>query len=393
MCRDAKLLFIVSALFTLAMGISGVFVNVFFWEQTSNFSIIVIYNLTQYVITPITFIIGGMIAKRKNGVWSLRIGLMLYAFFYGLIAFLGDKAALQIYFVGILFGMATGFYWLAYNTLSFDLTNTTNRDTFNGLNGSIGGIVSAITPITSAYIISRFGGLRGYRIVFGITLALFVALFLLSLILKCKAYGSRLDFKRCFSRNTEEWSIIRKATAVWGFRDVIIGFIITILIIQITNSVLSLGTITFAASLISSAAYWLVQKTIKPQGRRLSLLIGSLGAFIAVLGLVIKVSFTSLIFYVIMDAFFLPFFVIQLSSSTFNVIDRSHEEDMRIEYMINKDFALNFGRIISSVILLVLISIFKAPSILRAYLLLIGVIPIVSAYFLRKLTSVLEGKD
>lgn len=392
MCRDTKLLFIVSALFTLAMGISGVFVNVFFWKQTSDFSVIVIYNLTHYLATPVTFVIGGMIAKRKNGVWSLRIGLMLYAVFYALIAFWGDGAAKQIYFLGVLIGLATGFYWLAYNTLSFDLTNTKNRDTFNGLNGSIGGIVSAVTPMVSAYIINRFGGLRGYRIVFFITLVLFVILFLLSLILKCKTYGSRLDFKRCFSKNTEEWSIIRKATAIWGFRDVIIGFIINILIIQITNSELSLGTITFTASLISSASYWLVQRIIKPKRRKLSILIGGLGTFIAVFGLVMNVSFTTLIFYVVMDAFFLPFISIQLSSSTFNVIDRAHEEDMRIEYMINKDFVLNLGRTISSLILLLLISVFKDPSILRAYLLFIGVIPLVSAYFLRKLTRTLEGK-
>jgi YQGE family putative transporter len=65
---------------------------------------------------------------------------------------------------------------------------------------------------------------------------------------------------------------------------------------------------------------------------------------------------------------------------------------MRIEYMINKDFVLNLGRIISSIILLLLISVFKDLSILRAYLLLIGVIPLVSAYFLRKLSRILEGK-
>lgn len=392
MCRDTKLLFIVSALFTMAMGISGVFVNVFFWKQTREFSVIVIYNLAQYLVTPVTFTIGGMIAKRKNGVWSLRIGLMLYAVFYALIAFLGDRAALQIYFLGIIFGMATGFYWLAYNTLSFDLTTTKNRDTFNGLNGSIGGIVSAVTPMISAYIISRFRGPRGYRIVFIITLILFVALFLLSLTLKCKAYGKRLNFRICFSKNTREWNIIRKATAIWGFKDVIIGFIINILIIQITNSELSLGTFTLAASLISSASFWIVQRIIKPKRRGLSILIGSLGTFTAVLGLVMEVSFASLIFYVVVDAFFYPFFGIQLSSSTFNVIDKSHDEDMRIEYLINKDYVLNFGRIASSLILLLLISFFKGPLILRVYLLIIAAVPLASAYFLRKLTRILEGK-
>lgn len=392
MCKDTRLLFIVSGLFNLAMGISGVFVNVFFWKQTSSFSIIVAYNLTQYLTTPITFTLGGMIAKRKNGVWSLRIGLILYAVFYALIALLGDGVSLQIYLLGIIFGMATGFYWLGYNTLSFDLTNTRNRDTFNGLNGSIGGIISAVTPMISAYIISRFGNLRGYRIVFVTTLVLFVILFLISLILKCKTYGRKLDFKRCFSKNTEEWSVIRKATTIWGFRDVIISFIITILIMQVTNSELSLGRFTFTASLISSAAFYLVQRIIKPKWRRLSILIGGLGAFISVLGLVIHVNHTSLIFYAVVDAFFLPFFMVQLSSSTYNVIDRSHEEDMRIEYLINKDWVLNFGRIISSLILLILILIFKDSAILKGYLLLLGIVPMLSAFFLRKLKRILEGK-
>lgn len=392
MCRDTRLLFIVSGLFNLAMGISGVFVNVFFWKQTSSFSIIVAYNLTQYLTTPITFTLGGMIAKRKNGVWSLRIGLILYAVFYALIALLGDGVSLQIYLLGIIYGMATGFYWLGYNTLSFDLTNTRNRDTFNGLNGSIGGIISAVTPMISAYIISRFGNHRGYRIVFVTTLVLFVILFLISLILKCKTYGRKLDFKRCFSKNTEEWSVIRKATTIWGFRDVIISFIITILIMQVTNSELSLGRFTFTASLISSVAFYLVQRIIKPKWRRLSILIGGLGAFISVLGLVIHVNHASLIFYAVVDAFFLPFFMVQLSSSTYNVIDRSHEEDMRIEYLINKDWVLNFGRIISSLILLILILIFKDSSILKAYLLLLGIVPMLSAFFLRKLKRILEGK-
>lgn len=389
MCRDTKLLFIVSALFTLAMGLSGIFVNVFFWKQTNDFSVIVIYNLTHYLLTPVTYTIGGMIAKRKNGVWSLRIGLIIYALFYGLIIFFGDGASLQIYLLGVVFGMATGFYWLGYNTLSFDLTSIGNRDTFNGLNGSIGGIVAAVTPMLSAYIISRFGGYTGYRIVFVITLGLFLGLFLLSLILKCKTYGRRLDFKRCLSKNSEEWNIIRKSTAIWGFRDVIIGFIINILIIQVTNSELSLGQITLAASLASSASFWLVQRIIKPQRRKLSILIGTLGTFIAVLGIVFKLSFTALVFYSIMDALFLPFFMIQLSSSSFNVIDSANEEDMRIEYLVNKDYVLNLGRIISSIILLLLITFFKDSTVLKGYLLFLGLMPLISGYFLRKLTHVL----
>lgn len=104
------------------------------------------------------------------------------------------------------------------------------------------------------------------------------------------------------------------------------------------------------------------------------------------------VSYRTLIMYTLLDAIFIPFFLIQLSSSTFNVIDRSHNEDMRIEYMINKDLVLNGGRIISSLVLITMLTVFKNSSMLKFYLLFIGFAPIASGFFLSKLRRVLEGK-
>lgn len=392
MCKNAKVLLAVSALFAFAMGLSGIFINVFFWRETSSFIVIVIYNLIHYIVTPITFVLAGILAKKKNGIWSLRIGLLIYALFYVLILFIGNKGIVYIYFLGIVFGLAAGFYWLAFNTLSFDFTNINNRDTFNGVNGSCVGISAAAAPITSAYIISKFSGIKGYRMVFAMTLTIFVILILISVILKCNNYSGKLNLKKAFSGNCEEWRTVRKSTIFWGFRDVIIVFIVNILIIETTNSELSLGKLTLIASLISSLSFILVQKIIKPSRRKFSILIGTIGSFLAICGLVIKVAYSTLFVYVIMDAFFVPFFIIQLSSSTFNVIDRAHEEDMRIEYMINKDIALNSGRIISAVILLLLLTTFKNSSILKGYLIFIGLSPLVSGYFLRKLKKVLEGE-
>ena len=56
MCREAKILLVVSALFTFASGLSGIFVDIFFWRETNSFLVIVIYNLIHFIITPITFI-------------------------------------------------------------------------------------------------------------------------------------------------------------------------------------------------------------------------------------------------------------------------------------------------------------------------------------------------
>lgn len=391
MCKEAKILLAVSTLFTFAMGLSGIFINVFFWKQTNNFIVIVLYNLMHYVFTPIAFIPAGALAKKKNGIWALRIGLLVYALFFALILFWGNKGIFYIYLLGMIYGTAIGFYWLAFNTLSFDFTHVNNRDTFNGFNGSCSAIAAAAAPMASAYIISTFSGMKGYYVVFAATLLLFVILLLVSAFLRCKNYGSKLNLKTAFSGNSKEWCAVWKSTGLWAIRDVTIVFVINILIIETTKSELSLGKLTFIASLISSASYVLVQKIIKPPRRRLSVGIGAIGSFLAVLGLALKVDYWTLFAYVVLDAFFLPFFLIQLNSATFNVINRAHEEDMRIEYMINKDFALNAGRIVSAGVLIALLSAFKELSILRAYLVFIGLAPVLSGYFLQKLKNILEG--
>lgn len=393
MCKDAKALLLVSILFTFAMGLSNIFVNVFFWKQTNNFKIIVMYNMMHYIVIPMIFILGGIIAKRKNGIWPLRLGLLAYALFFGVILLVGGKGVGYIYLLGVIHGIGSGFYWLAFNTLCFDFTDINNRDTFNGFNGSCAGIATAAAPIIAAYIISKFEGMTGYKIVFAITLLIFVALIFISLTLRCKNYAGKLNYKKAFFSNCEEWSIVRKSTVLWGFRDVIIVFLVNILIIETTKSELSLGQLTLIASLLSSASYIFVQRVVKPPRRKLSIAIGSVGAFLAVLGLAVKVEYITLLLYVVMDALFIPFYMIQMTSATYNVISRAHDEDMRIEYMINRDLMLNAGRIVSAMILLILLNISAKPSVLQGYLIFIGLAPIVSGHFLSMLEKVLLGES
>jgi YQGE family putative transporter len=391
MCREAKILLLINALFTFAMGLSGVFINVFFWRGTGSFNVIILYNLMHYISMPFAFIAAGMLAKKKNGVWSLRIGLLMHALFFALILIAGNKGGFYIYALGILYGTAGGFFWLAYNTLTFDFTCMDNRDTFNGFNGTCSSVAAAIAPIISGFIISRFAGFQGYNIVFIITLSMFVILVLISLIIKCKSYGSKVNFKMCISNNCHDWGIYRRTIFFWGIRDTTIGFVISILIIQTTGSELSLGKLTLVGALVSAASYALVQKIIKPPKRRFAVYFGAVGAFAALIGIIYEISYITLLMFTIIDAFFIPFFLIQYSSTACNIIDRAHDEDMRVEYMINRNIVINTGRALSALLILLMVLFFKHSSIIKFYLFVIGFSPIVSGYFLRKLKSVLEG--
>lgn len=390
MCRNAKVLLVISSLFAFSMGLSSIFINVFFWRETNNLIVIATYNLIINLITPITFAFAGILSKKKNGIWSLRLGLLIYALFFALILYIGNKGTIYIYSLGIISGIAAGFYWLPFNVLCCDFTSINNRDTFNGLNGGFSGLAAIIGPIAAAVIINGFKGLTGYRIVFTITCVIFILLVLISAVFKCNDYSDKIDYKRAFGGNNENWRIIRKSTFFRGLRDSVMMFLINILAIEVFKRELTLGIFALVASLITSFSYVLVQKIIKPPHRRLAILIGIIGSFLAVWPLIINIKYSTLFMYAIIEAFCLPFFLIQLSSATFNVIDNAKEENSRIEYMINRDIVLNGGRAISVSVLIITILIFKDISAIKAYLIFLSFSPLISGYFLRKLNNILS---
>lgn len=210
---------------------------------------------------------------------------------------------------------------------------------------------------------------------------------LISLTLHSEHYGEKLDFKKIFNKNGSEWNNYRKSVAAWGVRDVVILFLISILVYTTTGSEMALGKLSMIAYLISSGAYALEQKLIKPKRRVFSMSLGSVLIFIAVLGLFIKISYTTLFVYMILDALFLPFFIVPVASASFNILSRSHEEKMRTEYMINREFALNAGRIVSTSLLIVILTFVKSKRVLNYFLFFIGSAQLVALYFLKKIKT------
>lgn len=386
MTYKAKILLLVSGVYTFAFGLSNIFINIFLWKKANDFILIAQYNLIRYIFIPITFILAGYIAKKKNGIWPLRIGIFAFSVLFIIIVIIKDDLTKYIYPLGILFGSASGFYWLSFHVLTFDFTSPLNRDTFHGINGCIVGVANAIAPFTSAYIIERSSGTFGYSIVFTISLLLFLVLIFISLFLKSDHYKGNLVFKKIFSKNNKQWALLRSAFMAWGLRDVVIIFLVTVLIFKTTGSELALGKLTLISYFISSISYILEQKIIKPKRRRFSIHIGAFFMFIAILGLSFKINYTFLFIYVIIDAIAMPFFTIPMTSATYNILNINHEESLRIEYIINKEIVLNLGRIISTGILITLLTFIRSDISLNYFLLFIGSSQFISLYLLRKLT-------
>ncbi len=186
--REAKILLVVGVLFTTSTSLSGTFVNVYLWRAKSDFGMIGYFNFFHYLSIPAAFYMGGRLTRRNSASLSLRIGLILHmAFFLSILAVKLRAPAFAVP-LGILLGLAAGFYWIAFQILTFDLTSRMNRDTYNSTLGTLFSISNMLSPLTSGYIISTMPEFNGYRLIFLISAALYTAIWLISHLLKTKPY-------------------------------------------------------------------------------------------------------------------------------------------------------------------------------------------------------------
>ena len=171
--KDLIFLLIIGGLYSLSIALSNTFVNVYIWKQTEDFFQIAIYNLTVVIFQPLTFILAGKMAKKVDRMIVFRIGIIFLAVFYATVLITGTNANRFLILLGAILGIGYGFYWLAFNVLTFEITEPETRDFFNGFLGVLNSVGGMIGPLLAGVIISRLTGFIGYTIIFIISLGLF----------------------------------------------------------------------------------------------------------------------------------------------------------------------------------------------------------------------------
>ena len=125
--RDLLLLLAVGGLYSLSIALSNTFVNVYLWKQSGQFVDLAIYNLSIVVMQPIIFMFAGRLAKNRQGfytqVWRFVFSCILFNCAVG-----GENAGSRLVLLGSVLGIGYGFYWLAFNVLTFEITEPDTRD-------------------------------------------------------------------------------------------------------------------------------------------------------------------------------------------------------------------------------------------------------------------------
>lgn len=265
--KGLLLLLTIGGLYSLGIALSNTFVNVYLWKQSGKFIDLAIYNLSVVTMQPFTFLLAGRLAKKIDRVFILRFGVIFLAAFYLSVLLAGQNAASRLVLIGAVLGVGYGFYWLAFNVLTFEITEPETRDFFNGFLGILSSSAGMIGPIVAGYVISRLENNTGYTVIFSLSLGLFALAVVMSFFLKRRESKGRFMLKKVFDeRHTNlNWRRITNAHFFQGLREGIFVFLISVFVFIATNSELALGTFGLVNSAVSFSPIILHQGSSKKE--------------------------------------------------------------------------------------------------------------------------------
>jgi YQGE family putative transporter len=388
--RDARqewLLLGVNGLFVGANALSSTFVNVYLWKLKNDLTMIGWFAVVHQIVMALTFWLAGKWVKEGNKLGALRLGIAVAAVFYALVLLLGPQAVRYIPLLGCVQGISSGLFWLAFNIFYFEATAPDSRDRFNGRAGLLGSGSNMIAPWLSGIVIARLGGTVGYRLIFAISLGIFVAGVLLSFFLKRRPKLGRYDWSlglRKLREKNNPWRTVSLAMIAQGLREGIFGFMVMLLVYIATGSELRLGNFSLITSAVGLVSFWFIGRMYKPVYRKWGMFAGALMISLAVVPLFWKVDYFTLLVFGIATSMFMPLYSIPVVSFVFDMIGRDKASaERRVESVIFRELGLNLGRFAGTIVFIAVVSYRPSPLAVNLLLLGFGSSPLLVWWLLR----------
>ncbi|TCS69529.1 YQGE family putative transporter [Effusibacillus lacus] len=354
----------------LGNSLSGIFVNVYLLKLTQNFFEVSLFNFVAYAAWLPSFVVAGWLSKMIDRKRGLIIGGAFQIFFYFLILVFGHQSKDWIVPLGIVFGIGSGFYWLAVNVLSVDFTTSSNRDWFNGVNGIFGSFSQMVGPVAAGLLITLMPEWQGYKTIFVVSFILFVLSMAMAVKLPVTMKDSRYSWSMMFNLNRlPEWRRLVWSFVGIAFRDGVLTFAVWLWVYASTKNEGVLGNFASATTTLSIITFFLLGRFGKPEKRGIYLVFGTLLLSLSLLVLVYETTWIFLLVYGVVAAVSRPLIEVPFTTITQNTI-ASLDESGRytVEFVVSREIALSIGRITSVGALAILYSLANAGEMLKWFL-------------------------
>lgn len=265
---------IVHTSFLVFTRLPAVFINTMMMAPGEGIEAVIFYNASFFISGALFMAAAAYVLKRSSARLTIVIGILSYLLLYLLIIALGEQAAKFHVLIGLVNGIADGFYWISYGQLLTSTLSVRNRDRGLAVINVIASSVNLLIPLFSGLLIRMIGGLGGYITVMAIASAVAVFTCLISMKLpRIKAAGEKKEAKTNFiaaARILKMRPLIMTALlgqSAKGIREGAFSFILSVVLYQSVRDELLIGINTFLSSSAGILAYVYMSRTIRADNR------------------------------------------------------------------------------------------------------------------------------
>ena len=395
--KGMRVLLLTNLIYGLVGPIIELFIGAYIMRNSSDISLVVIFQLAVYTGIPLTFMINGFLLNRIKIAWLYSFGMLLSGISMFAMMLLQQLDTMGVFLAGLIMGLSYGFFWANRDFLALNTTNDGTRNYYYGIETFFYTITGILVPLAAGAFIGAtdkngwFGGHvnTAYYI---LTAVVFVMSMFASVLVH---RGEFINPKRApflFIKFDRIWNKMLGLASLKGLAQ---GYIVTaptMLILSLVGKEGSLGLIQGIAAAVSAILLYVLGRVTGPNHR---LLIYGIGCLLFMVGALFNAALYSalgVILFMMCLLFARPLLDIAYFPIQLKVIDYVAEKEKRNEfsYIFNHELGLYLGRLFGCGLFIVLARYVSEYAALRYALLVIAVLHALG-WFMAK--SILKEKE
>ncbi|MFM2393193.1 MAG: hypothetical protein RLZZ546_1175 [Bacteroidota bacterium] len=387
-----QMLLLTNLIYGMVMPIIELFVGAYIFRNSSDISLVVLFQLAVYTGIPTTFLINGYLLNFVKIEKLYSLGMLLSGVSMIAMMSLDKLDSVGVFFAGLIMGLSYGFFWANRDFLALNTTKDSNRNYYYGIETFFYTNTGIVIPLLVGTFIASSesnGWFNGHIN----TAYHFVTGFVILLSILAAIFVHKGDFQNpekspfLFFKFDPLWQKMIKLAALKGVAQ---GYIVTapsMLILSLVGKEGSLGLIQSIAAFLSAILLYVLGRRTKPEHRNNIYLIGCTLFVIGALCNAVLYSSIGVIIFLLFLMFSRPLLDIAYFPIQLKVIDALVIKEKRnaFAYILNHEFGLYIGRLFGCGLFIALAWYVSDYVALRYALLIIAVIHFMGVYMARSI--------
>jgi YQGE family putative transporter len=395
--KGMRILLLTNLIYGLVGPIIELFIGAYIMRNSSDISLVVIFQLAVYTGIPLTFMINGFLLNKIKIAWLYSFGMLLSGISMFAMMLLQQLDTMGVFLAGLIMGLSYGFFWANRDFLALNTTNDGTRNYYYGIETFFYTITGILVPLAAGAFIGAtdkngwFGGQvnTAYYI---LTATVFVMSMFASILVHRGEFVNPKRAPFLFIKFDRIWNKMLGLASLKGLAQ---GYIVTaptMLILSLVGKEGSLGLIQGVAAAVSAILLYVLGRVTGPKHR---LLIYGIGCLLFMVGALLNATLYSalgVILFMMCLLFARPLLDIAYFPIQLKVIDYVAEKEKRNEfsYIFNHELGLYLGRLFGCGLFIILARYVSEYAALRYALLVIAVLHALG-WFMAK--SILKEKE